>query len=154
MRRGESAALRVAHLFLDAKPYPYLVLPGDFTKNGDAAKLLLVPSYAEELRAWIRDTRKESADLLFSVRNEMVKTLKADMKAAGIKFKDEQGRVVDFHALRMTADTMLGVAGVPARVRMLFMRHSDIRLTMQTYDDSTLYELDAAVKALDRLGLR
>ena len=41
-----------------------------------------------------------------------------------------------------------------SRVRMLFMRHSDIRLTMQTYDDSTLYELDAAVKALDKLGLQ
>ena len=88
------------------------------------------------------------------MRNEMVKTLKADMKAAGIKQKDEQGRVVDFHALRMTADTMLGLAGVPPKVRMLFMRHSDIRLTMQTYDDSSLYELESAVKAMDRLGLR
>lgn len=154
LRRGEIAALRVFHLSLDAKPFPYLVLPGDCTKNGDEAKLLLVPSYAEELRAWIRDARKESGDLLLAVRNEMVKTLKADLKAAGIRQKDEQGRVVDFHAIRMTADTMLGLAGVPPRVRMLFMRHSDIRLTMQTYDDSTLYDLESAVKAMDRLGLR
>jgi len=154
LRRGEIAALRVVHLSLDAKPFPYLVLPGDFTKNGDEAKLLLVPSYAEELLAWIRDARKQSGDLLFSVRNEMVKTLKADLKAAGIKQKDEEGKVVDFHALRMTANTLLGLAGVPLRLRMLFMRHSDIRLTMETYDDSTLYELESAVKAMERLGLR
>ena len=84
----------------------------------------------------------------------MVKTLKADLKAAGIPFKDEQGRQVDFHALRMTADTMLGIAGVPARVRQLFMRHSDIRLTLQTYDDSSLYELQDAVRAMENLNLR
>lgn len=154
LRRGEIAALRVAHLSLDAKPFRHLILPGEFTKNGGEAKLLLVPSYAEELRAWIQDARKQGGDLLFAVRNEMVKTLKADLAAAGIKYRDEQGRVVDFHALRMTADTMLGLAGVPPRVRMLFMRHSDIRLTMQTYDDSSLYELESAVKALDKLGLR
>jgi len=53
----------------------------------------------------------------------------------------------------MTADTMLGIARVPPRVRQLFMRHSDIRLTMQTYDDSSLYELESAVKAFENLGL-
>jgi integrase len=154
LRRGEIAALMVSHLRLDAKPYPYLNLPGVKTKNGDDARLLLVPAYAEELRLWIADARKLPADKLFAVRNEMVKTLKADMKAAGIPFKDAEGRQVDFHALRMTADTMLGVAGVPARVRQLFMRHSDIRLTLQTYDDSSLYELQDAVRAMERLGLK
>lgn len=154
LRKGEIAALRVHHLHLDAKPYPYLELPGKFTKNDDAARLLLVPAFAEELRQWIEDARKLPNDTLFSVRNEMVKTLKADMKAADIRFKDEQGRQVDFHALRMTADTMLGIAGVPARVRQLFMRHSDIRLTLQTYDDSSLYELQDAVRAMENLGLK
>ena len=61
LRRGEIAAPRVAHLSLDGKPFPFLVLPGQFTKNRNDAKLLLVPSYAEELRAWIRDARKETA---------------------------------------------------------------------------------------------
>jgi integrase len=153
LRRGEIAALRPCHLHLDALPYPYLNLPGLHTKNGEAARLLLVPGFAKELRQWIVDARKLPEDALFSVRNEMVKTLKADLEAAGIPFKDEQGRQVDFHALRMTADTMLGVAGVPARVRQLFMRHSDIRLTLQTYDDSSLYELQDAVRAMENLNL-
>jgi integrase len=154
LRRGEIAALKPCHLHLDAAPYPYVNLPGPETKNKEDARLLLVPSFAEELRQWIADARRLLDDPLFSVRNEMVKTLKADLKAAGIPFKDERGRQVDFHALRMTADTMLGIAGVPARVRQLFMRHSDIRLTLQTYDDSSLYELQDAVRAMEKLDLR
>jgi integrase len=140
-------------LDLDRKPFPAVYLPGTETKNGERAKLLLVAAYAEELRAWVRDTRRLPGDKLFTVRNEMVKTLKADLVFAGIPFKDERGRQADFHALRMTADTMLGLAGVPPRVRQLFMRHSDIKLTLETYDDSSLYEQEAAVKALERLGL-
>ncbi len=154
LRRGEIAALRVGHLRLDAKPYPYVELPGDLTKNGQVAKLLLVAAFAEELRRWIAETGKVPGDLLFAMPKAMVRTLKGDLKAAGIPYKDEQGRVADFHSLRMTADTMLGLAGVPPRVRQQFMRHSDIRLTLQTYDDSTLYELQDAVKAMQALGLQ
>jgi integrase len=154
LRRGEIAALRVGHLHLDAEPYPYLELPGDFTKNRDLAKLLLVPALADELRTWISEVRKLAGDRPFTVPNEIVKTLKADLKAANIPYKDEQGRVADFHSLRMTADTMLGLAKVPPKVRQLFMRHSDIRLTLQTYDDSSLYELQDAVKAMEALRLK
>ena len=34
----------------------HLVLPGEFTKNGEAARLLLIPSFATELAAWITAT--------------------------------------------------------------------------------------------------
>jgi integrase len=158
LRRGEIAALRVCHLHLDAEPFPFLNLPARKTKGKKGhqkdAKLLLVPAFAEELRLWIADTRKQPEDALFSVRNEMVKTLKADLKAAGIPFKDADGRAADFHSLRMTANTMLGDAGIPPKVRMLFMRHSDIRLTMQTYDDASRNDLQGAVKALEKLNLQ
>ena len=30
--------------------------------------------------------------------------------------------------------------------------HSDVRLTLQTYDDADLYDLEQAVRALDELG--
>ncbi len=152
LRRGEIAALRVSHLNFDAK-VPFLTLPGENTKNGEQARLLIIPKFAEELKAWIEDARKLSDDLLFSVRNEMVKTMKADLAMAGIPFKDAEGRQADFHSLRMTADTMLGLAGVSPRLRQLFMRHNDIRLTMQTYDDSAMYEQESVTKAFESLGL-
>ena len=34
------------------------------------------------------------------------------------------------------------------------MRHSDIRLTMATYDDEAFLSLEAAVKAMEGLGLK
>ncbi len=49
---------------------------------------------------------------------------------------------------------MLGQAGIAARIRQLFMRHSDIRLTMTTYDDETFHSLEGAVKAMEGLGLK
>jgi integrase len=156
LRKGEIYDLRVYHLDLAAKPWPSLELPGkqSMTKNDKKAKLLLIPSFAEDLRQWIVDARKQPGDKLFSVRLEMVKNLKADLKAAGIPFEDEQGRVADFHALRTAANMMLGKAGSPARIRQLFMRHSDIRLTMETYDDSTLRDLEPTIQALESYGLR
>jgi integrase len=154
LRRKEIAALRVGHLSLDAKPWPYLVLPGEETKNGEEAKLLLVPAYAEELRRWVADTGRGPDDPLFSVWGKMIRVFRKDLKAAGIPYRDGQGRYADFHSLRMTADTMLGRAGVLPRVRQLFMRHKDPRLTLDTYDDAGMYDLQDAVKALEALRLR
>jgi hypothetical protein len=34
------------------------------------------------------------------------------------------------------------------------MRHKDIRLTLETYDDQSHYELQSAVKALEATNLR
>ena len=77
--------------------------------------------------------------------------MKMDLKHAGIPYKTSQGDA-DFHSLRMTANVMLGQAGID-RIRQLFMRHSDIRLTMATYDDESFLDLETAVKAMEKLGL-
>ena len=154
LRKNELTQLRVLHLNLDRTPYAAVELPGEFTKNGDDAKILLVPALAEELKAWIADTKRKSGDRLFDVPTKVVPPMKLDLKRAGIEYKDEKGRYADFHALRKSAGTMLGVAGVPVRVRQLFMRHGDIRLTLGTYDDESFHSLEATVKAFEALNLR
>jgi len=153
LRKNEITQLLVKHLNLNRKPYAGLELPGEFTKNGDAASLLLPPDFAKELKAWIADTCKTPEARLFVVPKNMVRIMKKDLECAELPFKDARGRVADFHSLRKTAGTMLGVAGVPARIRQLFMRHSDIRLTMQTYDDEDFSSLEEAVRALEKLAL-
>jgi integrase len=153
LRRGEVAALRVEHLHLEAKPFAWLQLPGEWTKNGEQARLLLIPSFSTELERWIKETRRREGDLLFAVPNEMVVVMKKDLKAAGIEFK-VQGRQSDIHSLRMVCNTMLGQAGVSPRVRMLFMRHSDIQLTMDVYDDSAMSDMATAAEALEKVGLK
>jgi hypothetical protein len=65
------------------------------------------------------------------------KTLKQDLARCNIPYQDEFGRRVDFHALRHTFNTNLQRVGVPPRVTMELMRHSDLRLSSNTYTDTT-----------------
>lgn len=153
LRLGEITALRPCHLELDRRPFPRLEIPGKLTKNGQQARLLLVPAFAEELAAWVRDTGKGPDDTLFHVPQAAVRIMQADLKLAGIPNRTSRGDA-DFRSLRMTANVMLGQAGIPARIRQLFMRHSDIRLTMATYDDEAFLPLEAAVKAMEGFGLK
>jgi integrase len=59
------------------------------------------------------------------------RTLRADLEAAGIAAEDDEGRVVDFHALRTTFVSSLAVAGVRPRVAQALTRHSSVELTMR-----------------------
>jgi integrase len=153
LRRGELTVLRVGHLDLDAKPNATLQLPEEFTKNGQEARLLLLPDLAAELRQWIADTGKNTGDLLFVVPSRIVGIMKRDLKAAGIDYKDALGRFSDFHALRGTGNTLLGKAGVHPSIRQKFMRHSDIKLTTGTYDDKEQYELAPVVEAFEKYDI-
>jgi integrase len=153
LRLGEIASLRPCHLELDRTPFPRLEIPGKLTKNGQQARLLLVPSFAVDLAEWIKDTKKGPDDALFHVPQASVRIMRADLELAGVPYRTSQGDA-DFHSLRMTSNVMLGQAGIPARIRQLFMRHSDIRLTMATYDDEAFLSLEAAVKAMEGLGLK
>jgi integrase len=155
LRRGEIAAIKVAHLELDRKPFPRLYLPGDATKNREDARLLLVPDLAADLAAWIRDGGKQPADRLLTVptSGNLSRQHKLNLQAAGIPFLDAVGRVADFHALRKTANTLLRLAGIPAKDRQRFMRHSKLELTTECYDDDSMVDLEGVVKALAGLGL-
>jgi integrase len=152
LRRGELAALEVRHLTLSG-PRPCVTLPGGETKNGQVADLPLRADLAEELRKWVEATGKGAADKLFRVPVELVKILKRDLKLAGIPYRDELGRTFDVHALRHTTASYMGRGKVTPRVAQGFMRHSDIKLTMQTYTDPRLLEETEALAALPQLAL-
>jgi integrase len=79
------------------------------------------------------------------------KTYKRDLERAGIEYKDERGRQADFHALRMSYNMMLARQDVPIRVAKELMRHTDIRLTAEVYNDPKVYDLHAAIEALPRI---
>lgn len=153
LRAGEIGSLRPHHLELDKKPFPRLHIPGKLTKNGQQARLLLVPAFGRELAGWIHDAGKRPDDPLFHVPQASARIMQKDLEEAGVPYRTGQGDA-DFHSLRMTANVMLGQAGIPARVRQLFMRHSDIRLTMATYDDESFLDLESAVTAMEGLGLK
>jgi hypothetical protein len=78
--------------------------------------------------------------------------LKADVKAAGIDYRYDAGRVVDFHALRHTAGTPLAATGAHPKVAQSLMRHSDINLTTSRYSHVLIGQESDAVAALPDLA--
>ena len=59
-----------------------------------------------------------------------------------------QGRTVDVHCLRHTFATLLARNGVSPSIAQKLMRHSDIRLTMNTYTHLDLADTAGAVASL------
>jgi integrase len=80
------------------------------------------------------------------------KTVRADLRRAGVAIADDAGRVVDFHALRTTFATMLALRGASPQEAMRLMRHSDMRTTMKHYTVLRLKDQAAAVERLDWVG--
>src|SRR5207302_3815908 len=83
----------------------------------------------------------------------LLRILNRDLKAAGISKLDDRGRTLDIHALRTTFGTLLNKGGVAPRTAQAAMRHSDIRLTMETYTDPRLLDVRGALDVLPPLPL-
>jgi len=68
--------------------------------------------------------------------------------ATRIVCEDDEGRVIDLHALRTTLGTQLARAGVAPQVAQRIMRHSDYRTTLKHY---TVLGLSDTSKAIAQL---
>lgn len=155
LRRGEAKALTVYDLKLDG-PAPFVRLAAFDPATGDQAVktandliLPVVPTLAEELRQWVADAGKQPGDPVFAVPT--LRTFKKDMKRAGVPYKDARGRTADFHSLRRSTGTMLAIANVPPKEAQAYMRHSDIRLTLQVYADAGVVGMGNAVNAMSKV---
>jgi integrase len=87
-------------------------------------------------------------DLAFKQLIPRMNRYRDDLKAAGIPYVDEKKEHADFHALRKTFGTELAKSGVPFRVAMELMRHSDPNLTAKTYTDAGMLPVRDAVAGL------
>jgi integrase len=134
LRRGEIKQLVWDDVHLDEKR-PYILARASTTKKKKTATLPLVPQLAQMLKDW-REQQHTLAGTVFKRSVPTAVTLLKDLAACGIKGVDENGRHLDFHALRHTFATMLARVGVSPRVAMELMRHSDMRLTAKTYTDA------------------
>ena len=68
-----------------------------------------------------------------------------------LKYVDDSGRVLDFHALRHTFITNLAKGGVHPKIAQELARHSTITLTMDRYSHVGLIDMDAGLRALPDL---
>lgn len=154
LRRNEMASLTVGSLCMD-EARPYVTLEGTHAKSGQAATLPLRGDLADDLRKHIASLAETGGtDVtpdrpLFDIdwRN-LLRTFNLDLAAAGIPKRDAQGRTLDVHCLRHTFATLLARSGVSPGIAQKLMRHSDIRLTMNTYTHLDLADTAGAVAAL------
>jgi integrase len=146
LRRKELGLLVWGDLFLlgDA---PYVSVRSSTSKNKRPAQIPLHPELAS-LLAGLKPAGALPTSLVFPKGIPRVPTLKRDLKAAGIDYKDALDRQADFHALRQTLGTNLGKSGVSPWIGKDILRHSDVRLTTQTYTDPSQMPTREAINNL------
>jgi integrase len=147
LRRNEVASLTVGALHLDESS-PYVVVERRHAKSGRGAMLPLRADLADDLRKHIAAKGAAQGAPLFHLGRNFLRTFNLDLAAAGIAKRDAQGRTVDVHSLRHTFATLLARGGVSPTVAQKLMRHSDIRLTINTYTHLELADTAGAVAGL------
>ena len=152
LRAAELHKLKV-HFLETETDQPKLFAPKTITKNKKDALFHLRKEFAEELASWVKQTGRKPTDPLFSVPRNYLRNFKKDLLFAGIPFIDTQGRKFDFHALRKTCNVLMGKAKISPALRQKHMRHSDIRLTLETYDDADAYDQTIIVSGLPEFRL-
>ena len=144
LRRTEIKSLRWGDVDLDGA-MAKIRLRAATTKSKRADVITVHPQLADELRRHRPFNAKDTDSVVTS--DPDMKVMRADLKFAQIEDVDEMGRYVDFHALRLTCNTMLAAAGISHRVRQAHMRHTDPRLTANTYTDETLLPIASEVSS-------
>jgi len=152
LRATELQRIKV-HFLESGTDQPKLFTPGTITKNKKDAAFLLRKEFAEELDSWVKKTNRKPTDPLFSVPRNYLRNFKKDLLYAAIPFLDTQGRKFDFHALRKTCNVLMGMAKISPILRQKHMRHSDIRLTLETYDDVAAYDQTIIASSLPEFKL-
>ena len=130
------------------------------------ARIELRADLAEDLREWLRarlareraragaqvpPLRLDPDSPLLNVPT--IRVFNADIKRAAIEKRDDLGRTVDIHALRHTFVSHLSIGGVPLRTGQAAARHSDPKLTANSYTDVALLDVRGALDALPSIPL-
>jgi integrase len=123
---------------------PHILLTAGNAKNDKAAEQPIRREFAGELARWLRG--RPSGPVWPGLwHKKAAAMLRTDLAAAGVKYCDNTGRVLDFHALRVTFITSLARAGVHPKKAQVLARHGDINLTMKYYTHLSLEEVSAVL---------
>ena len=125
-------------------------------RGGKAKRIDVIPMHAQ-----LADVLRRRFDAAPAVPTAKVfpetvtdRTRQRDFERAGIALEDDEGRVVDLHAMRTTLGTNLARAGVTPQSAQQVMRHADYRTTQKHYTVLGLRDAARAVEALPAIGER
>ena len=174
LRASELASLTVGSFHLDCRP-PFVRLLAGYAKNQTQVDQPLPVDLAASLRDYLggkpsnrcvwEGTWRERSARMFA--NDLTAARAAWLEEAGadaaerarreassfLAYRDGEGLVADFHALRHTFITLLARSGVSPKMAQSLARHSDINLTMSRYTHVGLHDQAAALEALPSLSL-
>ncbi|MFH0947128.1 MAG: site-specific integrase [Planctomycetota bacterium] len=146
-RASEIASLTPASFYLD-KEQPIIVVEAGYSKNRRRAVQPIRRDLAELLKPWLA-TRPPDRPV-FDVPNLHHRTaayVKHDLEVAGIPYLDD-GRVADFHSLRVTFISEVVASGASVKEAQLLARHADPGLTISVYTKTSLHDLGRALEAM------
>jgi integrase len=148
LRHNELRGLRWADVDLEAKE-PTVTVRACVSKNRTQAELPLLPEVVAALRAARPSNALPSARVLRIVPS--IRRFDDDLVHAKLTKETDDGRTLDFHALRATFATRLARAGVAPQLAKRLLRHSDVKVTLQHYTKLELSDLSGAVAKLPSL---
>jgi len=143
--RGKELRSLTPESFHLAGPSPSITLQACDSKHRKEDEQAISAPLAANLAVWLEGRALgEPVFLHFWRGNEL---LHADLKGAGIPYRDSEGRYADLHAQRHTYIARLAKSVRP-EVTQKLARHSDIRLTLQVYGHTNHAEEALAVGQL------
>ena len=163
LRASELASLVPESFDFEADP-AIVVVAAAYSKHRREDVLPLHPDVAAQVRQWLTDARQvpQTLQLASEVNSDgsaaklrpgkwshrCAEMLRFDLEPAGIPYRDESGRVFDFHSLRHQFISNLAKSGAHPKVAQQLARHSTITLTMDFYTHLQLADLTPALEAL------
>jgi len=166
-RAAELRSLTPSSFQFDADS-PCIVLRASHSKRRREDRQPIRPDLAETLRAWV-ESLPADVPVFVNMPEKTALMIRADLRRARaawireaiqpaerrerlksefLSVVDSAGRVADFHALRASYITLLVKAGVSVKVAQLLARHSDPKLTMNTYTRLGVHDLASALEFL------
>ena len=167
LRSGELSSLTPESFVLDAAT-PVVVVEAAYSKHRRRDEVPLHPELVPVLRTWL-SSKPAGARVWpgkWAKHTEAVDMIRRDLETARaawiaeadtaaeqqqreasdfLTYRDSQGRVADFHALRHTFITELVKAGVAPKDAKELARHSTITLTMDRYSHVGIRDTAAAL---------
>ncbi len=154
LRVSELRSLTRGRLHLDSET-PYIICKADSTKNKKEAKRYIGNELAAKLNGHIATKAIQTPVFALPNRSKVPKMLREDLAEARSQWlreatndpqeyalreqsdfllaTNDEGHVLDFHALRHTCGAWLAKDGVDIKTIQKILGHSTITLTMDTY---------------------
>ncbi len=163
-RANEIRSLTPASFDLEASP-PVVTVEAGYSKRRKEDRQPIRQDLADLLTIWLKGRPKSTP--VFKMPDKLPPMLHADMKRARdqwirstqdpaeqirrsesdfLSHLASNGRVVDFHALRVTYITALIRSGANAKETQELARHSDPKLTLNVYTKLGIHDLAGALE--------